>query len=244
MRNLISLSAAPAAIAACLMVSAPAQADPVGATLLAQFFSVDLSDPDFPGPNATVADGSTLGSHGLPVGTGSNDINPGTSEVTWWSPSLNSHVTSTGSALVTLPYASNMYAPNSTGTDDSNAFETAILTGNFNLASSGAVTFNVGSDDDTFVYVDGTLFGQNPGIHAVTNVNFTTPLLGAGSHQLQIFYADRQHTGAYLSLSASSDLVITPPSAPEPASWAMMLAGFGAIGGAMRSRRRAVALVA
>jgi len=25
---------------------------------------------------------------------------------------------------------------------------------------------------------------------------------------------------------------------PEPASWAMMLGGFGAIGGAMRARRR------
>lgn len=29
------------------------------------------------------------------------------------------------------------------------------------------------------------------------------------------------------------------PRVPEPASWAMMLAGFGAIGGAMRSRRKA-----
>lgn len=29
-----------------------------------------------------------------------------------------------------------------------------------------------------------------------------------------------------------------PSTAPEPASWAMMLAGFGVIGGAMRSRRR------
>jgi hypothetical protein len=29
------------------------------------------------------------------------------------------------------------------------------------------------------------------------------------------------------------------PKVPEPASWAMMLAGFGAIGSAMRSRRKA-----
>jgi len=221
-----------------LVSAAPVHADPVSATLLAQFFSVNLSDPDFPGPDATVANGSSLGSHGLPVGTGNNDLNPGTSEVTWWSPALNSHVTSTGSALVTLPYGSNMFAPNSTGTDDSNAFETAILTGNFNLAGDGTVTFNVGSDDDTFVYVDGVLFGQNPGIHAVTTVSFTTPTLSAGSHQLQVFYADRQHVGAYLSLDVASDITITPPSVPEPASWAMMLGGFGLVGGAMRSRRK------
>jgi hypothetical protein len=31
------------------------------------------------------------------------------------------------------------------------------------------------------------------------------------------------------------------PKVPEPATWAMMLAGFGAIGGAMRSRRKAAA---
>jgi len=221
-----------------LVSAAPVHADPVSATLLAQFFSVNLSDPDFPGPDATVANGSSLGSHGLPVGTGNNDLNPGTSEVTWWSPALNSHVTSTGSALVTLPYGSNMFAPNSTGTDDSNAFETAILTGNFNLAGDGTVTFNVGSDDDTFVYVDGVLFGQNPGIHAVTTVSFTTPTLSAGSHQLQVFYADRQHVGAYLSLDVASDITITPPSVPEPATWAMMLGGFGLVGGAMRSRRK------
>jgi len=131
-----------------------------------------------------------------------------------------------------------MFAPNSTGTDDSNAFETAILTGNFNLAGDGTVTFNVGSDDDTFVYVDGVLFGQNPGIHGVTTVSFTTPELSAGSHQLQVFYADRQHVGAYLSLDVASDVVITAPSVPEPASWSLMLGGFGLLGGALRSRRK------
>jgi len=34
------------------------------------------------------------------------------------------------------------------------------------------------------------------------------------------------------------------PKVPEPATWAMMLAGFGAIGGAMRSRRKAAVRLA
>lgn len=227
-----------------LMSAVPAHAGPVSSSLLVQFFSVNLSDPDFPGPNATVANGSSLGTNGLPIGTGNNDLNPGTSEVTWWSPALNSHVTATGTSVVTLPYASNMFAPNSTGTDDTNAFETAILTGNFTLGGTGTVTFNVGSDDDTFVYIDGVLFGQNPGIHAVTTVSFTTPTLSAGSHQLQVFYADRQHVGAYLSLDVASDVKITPPSVPEPATWALMLGGFGVIGSALRTRRKARATFA
>lgn len=38
-----------------------------------------------------------------------------------------------------------------------------------------------------------------------------------------------------------SDDLVAPPQGgvPEPASWAMMLAGFGAIGGALRTRRKA-----
>lgn len=217
----------------------PALADPVGATLLAQYFQVaDGSDGDFPGPTPTVLDGSSLGSHGLPVGTGSNDIDPISGEVTWWSPALNANVVATGTATITLPYASNMFAPNSTGSNDGSFFETAILTGNFTLAGPGTVSFTLGSDDDSFIYIDGVLFGQNPGIHGVTTVNFTTPMLTAGDHQLKVFYADRENVAAYLSLSLNSAVVVTPPSVPEPASWAMMLGGFGLVGGAMRSRRR------
>jgi hypothetical protein len=36
----------------------------------------------------------------------------------------------------------------------------------------------------------------------------------------------------------SATVTFAAPAAPEPASWAMMLSGFGLIGGAMRSRRR------
>ena len=228
--------------AAVAFGATPALADPLGATMLAQYFKVaDGSDADFPGPTPIVLDGSMLGSHGLPVGTGSNDIDPMSGEVTWWSPALNPNVIATGSATITLPYASNMFAPDSTGSDDSSFFETAILTGNFTLASASTVSFNLGSDDDSFIYVDGVLFGQNPGIHATTTVDFTTPLLAAGNHQLKVFYADRENVAAYLSLSLNSQVVVTAGSVPEPASWAMMLGGFGLVGGAMRSRRRASA---
>ena len=41
-------------------------------------------------------------------------------------------------------------------------------------------------------------------------------------------------------MEVASDVKIVPPPVPEPASWALMLGGFGAIGGAMRSRRKAV----
>jgi hypothetical protein len=147
--------------------SAYAGPTPVTATLSATYFEVpDGSDPDF-NTNSTpnVALGSALGSDGLPVATspfGVNDIGPG-NQITWWSPTLNSNVTETGTGTINLPYSSNMFAPNSTGTNDATFFETAFFKGNFTLSAPRTVTFSLGSDDDSFIYVDGVLIGQNPG---------------------------------------------------------------------------------
>jgi hypothetical protein len=44
---------------------------------------------------------------------------------------------------------------------------------------------------------------------------------------------DEFYTGAYGSVTYT----LSPPDVPEPASWAMMLAGFAAMGGALRHRR-------
>jgi hypothetical protein len=231
--------AAVAAVTASL--SGAAMAGPVSSTLSATYFEVrDGSDPDFNVFNTpNVLNGSVLGPDGLPVATapfGVNDIGAG-NQITWWSPTLNSHVVETGTGTITLPYASNMYAPDSLGGNDGTFFETAVFTGTFSLASNATVQFSLGSDDDSFIYVDNVLFGQNPGVHGVTNVAFTSPLLSAGSHNIEVFFADRQNTGAFLSLSLLSDDVVIAPGVPEPATWAMMLIGFGAIGFAMRGKK-------
>jgi hypothetical protein len=236
-----------ATAAAAVGLAAPAMADTVNATLAAHYFQIlSGSDPDvdlFSTPN--VLNGSTLGPNGLPVATspfGVNDVDPTTHEITWWSPALNGHVSATGTGTISLPYASNMYPPNSTGVNDSLAYETAYFTGVFNLAASGTVTFQLGSDDDSFIYVDNVLFGQNPGVHGVTNVQFTSPTLDAGQHHLTVFFADREHTGAFLSLNLLSEgVVINPPpvGVPEPATWAILLTGFGGLGAMLRRRRPA-----
>jgi hypothetical protein len=234
-----------AAIAAMSLMSVQAaRADTVNATLSAQYFELAVTDVDTGLFTTPTGIGSTLGFDGMPTATGGvHDIKNGV--LTWWDPSLNSNVHSTGGGTITLPYAHNMYAPNSTGVDDSAVYETAIFTGAFSLASQGTVDFVLGSDDDSFIYVDGVLFGDNPGVHGVTTVDFTSPTLAAGSHNIEVFYADRDHTGAFLSLtlgSNSSGVVITPPTGgvPEPATWALLIGGFGLAGTALR-RRRAVA---
>ncbi len=184
----------------------------------------------------------------MPVATapfGVNDINSGTDEITWWDPALNSNVASTGTGTISLPFSQTEFPPNGTGTGDGTDFETAIFSGSFALSAPSTVEFQLGSDDDSFIYVDGVLIGQNPGVHAVTNVDFTSGTLGAGPHTIEVFYDDRHQVAASLSLNLLSSGVIITPGVPEPATWSLMLVGIGALGGALRlSRRRQSALAA
>ena len=153
-------------------------------------------------------------------------------------------MTTDGSGTIALPFGKNMFYPSGTGDNNNAFFETALLSGGFTLGSASTISFNLQSDDDSFIYVDNKLIGQNPGIHATTGTDFTSGLLGVGSHDIDIFYADRQHVAAFLSVSLNtSGVVITPLGTPEPATWGLMLVGFGGLGAMMR-RRRADALTA
>jgi hypothetical protein len=221
-----------------------AHANPVNATLSATYFEVCAScnPPDFGGsgtPNVTL--GSGLGPNGLPVATspyGITDVDPTTQEITWWSPTLNAAVVQTGTGTISLPYSSNMYAPDSTGSNDGSYFETAVFAGNFTLSAPSTVEFALGSDDDSFIYVDGILIGQNPGIHGVTNVNFTSGTLPAGANSIEVFYDDRNQTGAALSLNLISSGVTITPAVPEPTS--LLVLGAGLIGLSRIRRRKRV----
>jgi len=192
-----------------------------------------------PATSANIALGSGLGPNGLPIaGAGSDVVDLGPSnQIEWWSNLYG--ITPTGSGVVTLGYASNMFAPNSTGANNDHFYETAVLYGNL-IGNGGAVSVNLTSDDDAFVYLNGLYVGGVPGVHAPSSATLNLGNL-SGSNSFEVFYADRAQVEAYLSL----DVVGAVTSAvPEPATWAMFLLGFGAIGWTLRSRRNAAATTA
>lgn len=67
--------------------------------------------------------------------------------------------------------------------------------------------------------------------------NLASTLLGAGAYKLTVNYtvnaADSGHAATY------AGPVFAAAAVPEPASWALFIVGFGAVGAGLRSQRRA-----
>jgi len=110
----------------------------------------------------------------------------------------------------------------------------ALFNGHFvasasDFVSGGAVASLDGTQNN-FVFID----SDYPNDVSYTNFYYSVWTFPVGD-------AENSNTGqmtwAPTTLNFRALLV---SSAPEPASWAMMLGGFAAIGGAMRSRRRLV----
>ncbi len=107
----------------------------------------------------------------------------------------------------------------------------------FKLGGTG-VTSIVQSLDGAIYSVPDTVYG------AGGTINFSVPLsLAAGMNTLTFTYSGESQgiddeAFGISNLSVNGNAAAASPGAvPEPATWAMMLIGFGAIGGAMRRRK-------
>jgi hypothetical protein len=202
-------------------------------------FGICCSSP--PATGAHINIGDALGPDGLPVthnaGDGFDVVDQDAAhQVLWWSAGNGVVATGTGTLPLPLPLQ-DMFAPNSTGGNNSAFFETAILHGVF-TGSGAPAQLTVQSDDDAFVYLDGLYIGGNPGVHGTTTAVLNLGSL-TGNHTLDVFYADRAQVDAKLGLTGIN--LDTLRGTPEPASWALMIMGFGAAGAMLRRARQLAA---
>ena len=118
----------------------------------------------------------------------------------------------------------NTYSISFTLTDISNA----MVSGLFAADDSGVVSLNG---------IQGASTG-NPGYRSLTRFTFTSGFV-LGLNTLNFTVTD---TGGQPSGVLVSGLTGSAGAVPEPATWGLMLAGFGMIGVGLRSRRRSTAV--
>jgi fibro-slime domain-containing protein len=233
--------------AGILAASAPASAD----TFSVQYFHVATStssSSDFHAGNVPTGTTSTnyvlsTLSGGMPVyntteigAAAAHDVGAG-NVLEWWTPGTHGVDTVVSDGTGNLAVGStpvDMFPPDSTGTSNANAEETAILTGTFSLGAPGSVNFSVSADDDAFVFIDGNLVEDLGGIHGIESATFSSGILSGGSHTIQIFYADQDEVAASLAFTDGGTTVTAPT--PEPGSLALLGTGILAIGGTLRRR--------
>ena len=98
--------------------------------------------------------------------------------------------------------------------------------------NDATLSFNIGG-----VPVGSTLIaGQPSGTKGQTWINFGTSFVASttGSTPLELQFRGLGVTAADFAV----DRVYLTAAVPEPSTWALMLLGFGAVGGAMRMKRR------
>jgi len=132
------------------------------------------------------------------------------------------------------------------------AFTTATLN-----ISAFDVDFAQGEVDEIWVKDEGSwvklgnLAGAND-IYSFTNFNLTSNFFNEVAAGLEVLLKIDVNGGGWAVALAKSSLSVdngslpnpNPGGVPEPATWAMMIIGFGAVGSMVRSSRRRNAMVA
>lgn len=212
------------------------------------YTQVAAGDPDFGTSPEILPSGliqSQLGPDGLPVlnangiaTLGTSDINPATGELLWWSPgqadpyvSYDLNPVEVDSLPMNFGYPNPWYP---TGQDDdSNFFRSVHWQGTFDLATPGSISLDVSVDDDSWLYIDGTLVNED---HYGFTADTTTDL-SAGMHSIDIFYDDRQPV--YDAFNLTSSVTLSP--VPEPGVITLFATGaFGLLVCGWRCRKNVV----
>lgn len=211
-------------------------------TLSAQWFTLSSNHPDanedIPGVVTGLVN-PTLGPNGLPVrsafsagstpGTSAhiNDVDALTNELLWWTPHAGIVTPDPFyPTTISVPFnvQTNLFPGGASSNGGANGFTSAHFFGNFTTAGPGSITLSLGSDDDAWIFVDGVLQVDNGGVHGLAFTPTLTAPLSAGTHSIDLFFADRHEVQSGLQFDAT--VIFT--TVPEPVS--LTLLGSGLIG--------------
>lgn len=236
--------------AAALLCAGQAQA-------ASSVLATDFSDVINPNGVWSFTRGTTLMVH-QPASSTGNPFDPAATNGYWGSStdynSMVSKVTVNGSAAA--PYNNGDFLAGDVVIHSSNPFTFGPLTINWTAPSAGTIDYAsslwyahsvVTRSNDVSAFLGSTLLGTVTVDNLITRSNAITTLSGTGQAVLagdilafRFTQSPGQIFGSLTGVGLSVNFAPQAPGAvPEPATWAMMIIGFGAIGGALR-RRQAV----
>ncbi len=143
----------------------------------------------------------------------------------WWDPSYFAFSRIDSDADLRSNFASSWFPVNTGLPGDPQDF-TVHWEGNFYVAADQAYNYQMGSDDDSWLFIDDALVLDLGGVHGVTYDNYTVNLT-SGWHSIDIFFAERHVVQSGFQLNFFSDLEPSP-TIPEPAT--LLLFGLGLVG--------------
>ncbi len=213
------------------------------------------SNPDFEsgigGVQAGMVAGTLSGSAPTPTGFGAPGyVSSAASFAEWFGSAAPSkphaitlHETAPGSGIYS--YSSNSFFPidgellGNQGRGHNYHF-TYQISASFGYEPGAGQTFTFTGDDDVWVFFDKQLGIDLGGVHGAASqtVNLDTlfgPGKAAGNYSFDFFFAERHTTESNLRIETS--LALAPAEVPEPASFALVLAGMASLGFVARRRR-------
>ena len=150
----------------------------------------------------------------------------------WWNPSYQAFQRVDSDTDLQSNFASSWFPVNTGLSGD--PYDFAVhWEGTFYVDTNKTYTYSMGSDDDSWLFIDNQLVLDLGGVHGLTHNSYTIALT-QGYHDIDIFFAERHVVQSAFQLNFFSDL--EPNPIPEPTT--ILLLGTGLVGLAGFGRKK------